>query len=174
MAFQRETAGNTECYFSFQRSVDEDQTLIQDLEELLELKKEINRMREASEAPGLDSRSKYLHLQDLQSLLERLKTLKEQVEANNGAVSQAGKATDTYYSESPDVVHFCDLQLVETVPDVLEEKDLSHQLTSKSIFEVRKSQCLNIGKLLFESLAWKQQCENLIGNFFCPFFTRLG
>ena len=64
---------------------DEDQTLIRDLEELLELKKEINRMREASEAPGLDSRSKYLHLRDLQSLLERLKTLKEQVEANNGS-----------------------------------------------------------------------------------------
>ena len=40
------------------------------------------------------------------------------------------------YSESPDLVHFCDLQLVETVPDVLEEKDLSHQLTSKSIYEV--------------------------------------
>ena len=122
--------------------MDEDQTLIRDLEELLELKKEINRMREASEAPGLDSRSKYLHLQDLQSLLERLKTLKEQVEANNGATTttkngRKKKPTqNTYYSESPDLVHFCDLQLVETVPDVLEEKDLSHQLTSKSIFEV--------------------------------------
>ena len=122
--------------------MDEDQTLIRDLEELLELKKEINRMREASEAPGLDSRSKYLHLQDLQSLLERLKTLKEQVEANNGGATttkngRKKKPTqNTYYSESPDLVHFCDLQLVETVPDVLEEKDLSHQLTSKSIFEV--------------------------------------
>ena len=125
--------------------MDEDQTLIKDLEELLELKKEINRMREASEAPGLDSRSKYLHLQDLQSLLERLKTLKEQVEANNGGAgattTQNGgrkPPTQNTYSESPDLVHFCDLQLVETVPDVLEEKDLSHQLTSKSIFEVRK------------------------------------
>ena len=122
----------------------EDQTLIKDLEELLELKKEINRMREASEAPGLDSRSKYLHLQDLQSLLERLKTLKEQVEANNrGAGATTTKngrkpPTQNTYSESPDLVHFCDLQLVETVPDILEEKDLSHQLTSKSIFEVRK------------------------------------
>ena len=52
-------------------------------------------------------------------------------------ISWSGAKPKNTYSESPDVVHFCDLQLVETVPDVLEEKDLSHQLTDKSIYEVR-------------------------------------
>ena len=39
-------------------------------------------------------------------------------------------------SNADEVVHFCNLQLVETVPDVLVEKRISRQLTKQSIFHV--------------------------------------
>ena len=35
-----------------------------------------------------------------------------------------------------EVIHFCNLQLIETVPDVLQEKHLSRQMTDKSVFDV--------------------------------------
>ena len=39
------------------------------------------------------------------------------------------------FSEN-EVIHFCHLQLVETVPDVLQERGLSRQMTQKSIYDV--------------------------------------
>ena len=72
-----------------------------------------------------------------------------QVDANNHVCKNNSNLILFYYiplgkirpglkkrSNADEVVHFCNLQLVETVPDVLVEKRISPQLTKQSIFHV--------------------------------------
>jgi len=143
-----------------QRSIgdNEDGTkaLIYDLEEILELKATIDQIKEEATDPHLDAESKLNKLKELQDALERLQNLRADVIKTEAIEEGTLKTKDTlidtdFQKETPktkektrpglnkrsnadEVVHFCNLQLVETVPDVLEEKRISRQLTKQSIF----------------------------------------
>ena len=132
---------SSKCFF--QRSADAedvpdlhpDESMIDDLKALLDLKQDIERIKTEAKNPWLKAEAKLSKLRDLQAALERLKALKEVVEEEDEDVpsshsSHSKRSNDGIY------VDYCNLQLVETVPDVLIEKGLSRPLTSESIFHV--------------------------------------
>ena len=90
-------------------------------------------MKTEAKDSSLSAEIKLEKLQELQRSLNQLKALKEAL-TNNETMGIKRKRSDEEEEET--TVHFCELQLVETVPDILEQKRLSHQLTQKSIFDV--------------------------------------
>ena len=111
-----------------------DESMIDDLKALLDLKQDIERIKTEAKNPWLKAEAKLSKLRDLQAALERLKALKEVVEDED--VPTGSHSSHSKRSNDGIFVDYCNLQLVETVPDVLIEKGLSRPLTSESIFHV--------------------------------------
>ena len=105
--------------------------MIDDLKELLVVRHDIERIKTEAQDPLLDADAKLTRLRDLQAALERLKALKEVLEA-----PASSKLSKRSHDDRDDLIDSCRLELVETVPDVLIEKGLSRPLTSKAIFQV--------------------------------------
>ena len=108
--------------------------MIDDLKALLDLKQDIERIKTEAKNPWLKAEAKLSKLRDLQAALERLKALKEVVEDED--VPTGSHSSHSKRSNDGIFGDYCNLQLVETVPDVLIEKGLSRPLTSESIFHV--------------------------------------
>lgn len=103
--------------------------LIDDLKALLELKHQIQTIKEESVNQNMSDDIRQIRLQELEVALKDVSRLKISVE------KRMKRNEENNMQNDDDGIQKCNLELIETVPDVLIEKDLQEQLTKKSIFE---------------------------------------